>query len=180
MDALHAILTRTSPPKLEAPAPDDATLARIIGAGMRAPDHGRLKPWRFIIIRGDARARLGEVLAKTQPRDREKPLRAPLILVVAAHLEASPKIPAVEQILAAGAAAQNIQLAAHALGFGTFWRTGWPAYDALVKAALGLAPDDAIIGFLYMGTPVAPPPPPGIPELGIPELAAYTREWTGL
>ena len=156
MDALEALLTRRSPGRLTDPAPDDAALKTMLDAAMRAPDHGRLRPWRFIVLRGEARARLGDLMAEAMRRrepdmpdpalekERAKPLRAPLIVVVAASLVEGHKIPAVEQLLAAGAAAQNLQLAAHALGFGTVWRTGAPAYDPYVKQSLGLDAADAI------------------------------------
>jgi nitroreductase len=165
MDALTVLTTRASAVALTDPAPDEAALERMLEAAMAAPDHGRLRPWRFIAVRGEARARLGEVLAATlrarEPdapealieKERQKPQRAPLILVAAAHLIDSLKIPAVEQIVAVGAAAQNVILAAHALGYGAMWKTGAPAYDASVKKALGLAEGDQIVGFLYLGTP---------------------------
>ncbi|MGB6602768.1 MAG: nitroreductase family protein, partial [Steroidobacteraceae bacterium] len=115
------------------------------------------------------RARFGELLAahlrRAQPgasaqaveRERDKALRAPLIIVVAAHLNpAITKVPVIEQTLAAGAAAQNIMLAAFALGFNAMWKTGGAAYDAQVKQTLGLEPTDAIVGFLYIGTEAPP------------------------
>lgn len=186
MEAIDALITRRSPLRFAEPAPDDETLAAILRAGMRAPDHGKLRPWRFIVLRGAARQRLGEVMAdalrRREPdapetmieREREKPLRAPLIVVLAAAIQEGHKIPVVEQLLAAGAAAQNVILAAHALGFGAAWKTGAPAYDAHVKAALGLAPGDAIVGFLYLGTAAALPP-----EREPPPLAAFMRNWPG-
>jgi nitroreductase len=172
MDAYEALITRASPVELCDPAPDEATEQKIIAAALRAPDHGRLRPWRFISIRGEGRAFLGGVLASALSRrdpnatedalqrERKKPLRAPLVLVVAARIVESPKIPAIEQMLSAGAAAQNIMLASHALGFGALWKTGDPAYDAGVKEALGLQATDAIVGFLYIGTPKAMPKSP--------------------
>ncbi len=173
MDAYEALVTRISPKELGEPAPDEATLHKIIAAALRAPDHGRLRPWRFIAIRGKGRKRLGDVLAaalnRRDPdagaeleRERQKPMRAPLVLVAAVHITPSPKIPAVEQVLAAGAAAQNILLACHALGFGAVWKTGPAAYDASVKEALGLEAADEIAGFLFIGTPASTPkaPPP--------------------
>lgn len=167
MDALQAILTRrTVPPvKMGPPGPDDAALARILEAGAAAPDHGVLRPWLFLVIKGDGRARLGELFAEAaargangvSPQEIEKqrsgPLRAPVILVVAARVQgAHPKIPPIEQIASAAAAAQNMLLAAHALGFAAKWATGRQAHDEGVKAGLGLAPDDRIIGFLYLGS----------------------------
>jgi nitroreductase len=172
MDAYEALITRTSPKELGEPAPDEAAEAKIIAAALRAPDHGRLKPWRFLSIRGEGRHRFGEVLASALQRanpnasaetlelERQKPLRAPLILVVAARTEQHPKIPVAEQLLSAGAAAQNIMIASHALGFGAMWKTGAPAYDAGVKEALGLAASDEIVGFMYIGTPKSMPKAP--------------------
>jgi nitroreductase len=168
MDAYEALITRVSPKELGEPAPDEATLGKIVAAALRAPDHGRLRPWRFIAIRGEGRNRLGDLLAASLSRrdpnagaelerERQKPLRAPLVLVAAAHITPSPKIPPVEQLLSAGAAAQNILLACHALGYGAMWKTGAPAYDASVKEALGLEAADEIAGFLYIGTPTAMP-----------------------
>jgi nitroreductase len=185
MEAIEALTSRRSPPKLVEPAPSAEQLETILGAAIRAPDHGRLRPWRFIILRGAARERLGQVLGDALKarvpdvpddaiaRERQKPLRAPLIVVAAAELHSESKIPAVEQLLAAGAAAQNILVAAHAMGVGAWWRTGDGAYDAHVKEALGLKSTDAIVGFLYLGTPAGrtpiPPDEPGI--------KAFMREW---
>lgn len=188
MDALEALLTRRSPGRLTDPAPDDAALKTMLDAAMRAPDHGRLRPWRFIVLRGEARVRLGDLMAEAMRRrepempapalekERAKPLRAPLIVVVAASLVEGHKIPAVEQLLAAGAAAQNLQLAAHALGFGTVWRTGAPAYDPYVKQSLGLDAADAIIGFMYLGTPVVESTE-GKREIKAPDQSQLVRDW---
>jgi nitroreductase len=185
VDAIEALTTRASPPGLVAPAPDAQALDRMLRAGMRAPDHGRLRPWHFIVVAGDARGAFGEVLGNALRRrepaaseaalakERTKPLRAPLIVVVAAKLREHRGVPAVEQIIAAGAAAQNILVAAHALGFGGFWRTGAAAYDADVKRSLGLRSEDAIVGFLYLGTlpgPAAAAPPP--------DVAAHVTHWS--
>ena len=165
MDALQALTTRRTASKLTDPEPPPEVLEACLEAAIRAPDHGRLRPWRFILIRGEGRQRLGRVMAKALAardaaateamveRERTKPLRAPLIVVAVAKVEPDhEKIPEIEQVLAAGAAAQNFLIALHAAGFGAMWRTGSPAYDATVKAALGLAADDHIIGFLYVGT----------------------------
>ncbi len=171
MEAYEALVTRVSPKELGEPAPDDAALRKIIAAALRAPDHGRLRPWRFIAIRGEGRNRLGDVLAASLSRrdpnagaelerERQKAMRAPLVLVVAAHMTQSPKIPPVEQLLSAGAAVQNVMLACHALGYGAVWKTGAAAYDAGVKEALGLEAGDGIAGFVYIGTPAAVPKAP--------------------
>ncbi|MEP6998223.1 MAG: nitroreductase [Betaproteobacteria bacterium] len=186
MDAIEALTTRASPIGLTEPAPGAAALSSILRAAARAPDHGRLRPWRFIVIDGSARNALGDVLAaalrEREPdlpeaaidKERRKPLRAPLIIVVAARLREHKSVPGLEQIIAAGAAAQNILVAAHALGFGGFWRTGTAAYDDAVKLALGLTAGDAIVGFLYLGTP-SPPAGPVPPS----DHAAHVSHWTG-
>lgn len=175
MDALELLLTRESASRLQDPAPDEAALAAMFRSAVRAPDHGRLRPWRFILVRGKARERFGEVMADSLrarvpdatpemlARERTKALRAPLIVVVAARVCAGGKIPEIEQVLSAGAAAQNIMLAAHALNYGAMWKTGAPAYDAGVKQALGLEPSDAIVGFIYLGTRAGPPAPAARP-----------------
>jgi len=164
MQAIDALLTRRSARALTEPAPDAGALELIFAAAARAPDHGRLRPWRFILVRGPARARFGALLAeqlrRTHPqigeesleRERLKAFRAPLIIVVAAHCDPAVKIPVIEQTLSAAAAAHAMMLAAFALGFNAMWKTGAAAYDATVKEALGLAPADAIVGFLYFGT----------------------------
>jgi nitroreductase len=152
---------------------------------VRAPDHARLRPWRFIIIEGDAREAFGDVLAaalrRREPeepepalaKERSKPLRAPMIVVVAARMREHRGVPGVEQIVASGAAAQNMLVAAHALGYGGFWRTGAAAYDDDVMRALGLASEDAIVGFLYLGTPSGTAPP-----LPAAEVATHVAHWT--
>ena len=172
MEAIDAILKRRSAKTLVEPAPDPGALRLLLECASRAPDHGRLRPWRFIVIRGAARECLGELLAeqlrRQQPaasaealqRERQKPLRAPLIIAVAAVRNAAARIPLIEQILAAGAAAQNMMLAAPALGFGAMWKTGDAAYDDTVKVALGLEAGDAIVGFIYLGTAPAEAAPP--------------------
>ena len=172
MDAYEGLITRVSPIDIADPAPDEETVRKIVAAALRTPDHGRLRPWRFISIRGEGRQRLGDVFAsalqrrdpKVTPelleRERQKPLRGPLLLVVVARIAGPSKIPTVEQILSAGAAAQNIMLASHALGFGAMWKTGEAAYDESVKEALGLEASEIIAGLLYIGTPKALPKSP--------------------
>ena len=174
MQAIDLLLTRRSARTLSEPAPDAAALDLMLASAARAPDHGRLRPWRFLIVRAGARARFGALLAahlkrqhphsseETLARERAKAFRAPLIIVVAAALDAAVKIPVIEQQLAAAAAAEALMLAAVALGFNAMWKTGSAAYDAEVKVALGFAASDALVGFLYVGTDTtaaAPPPP---------------------
>lgn len=163
---------------LTEPAPNEEQLRDIISAGLAAPDHAALRPWRFIAIRRDARNALGDVFVKAaqarEPtmeaeklkRTGEKPLRSPLILTVVATLTPDhPKTPEVEQILSAGAAAQQMLLAANALGFGAVWLTGPNAEAPEVKEALGIKEQDTIVGFLYMGTSTIKSPRPARPDI---------------
>lgn len=177
MQAIDLLLTRHSARTLAAPAPDEAALALILASAARAPDHGRLRPWRFIVVREAARGAFGDLLAahlkrthaqlseETLERERHKAFRAPLILIVAAHCDDTvKKVPVIEQVLSAGAAAEALLLAAVALGFNGMWKTGPAAYDDAVKEALGLAPSDAIVGFLYLGTEIAAAAPAADPD----------------
>jgi len=166
MDAMELLLTRSSGVKLVDPPPTDAEFEQILKAAVRAPDHGRLKPWRFLSIRGSGRERLGDLFAEATRlanpaasvealgREKDKALRAPLVVIAIARLSTQPnvKVPEIEQMLSAGAAAQNILLAAHALGYAAVWKTGAAAYDAHVKARLGLEAHEHIVGILYIGT----------------------------
>ncbi|TLZ23348.1 MAG: nitroreductase [Gammaproteobacteria bacterium] len=171
MQAIDVLLTRRSARTLAEPGPDEGALGLIFASAAHAPDHGRLRPWRFVLVRGAARERLGklfaeharrvrpELSAEALERERVKALRAPLIVVVGAECNPALKIPVIEQTIAAGAAAHAMMLAAVALGFNAMWRTGGLAYDELVKRALGFGPTDAIVGFLYLGTETGPPAP---------------------
>jgi nitroreductase len=183
MDAIEALMSRVSPAQLVEPGPSAEQLQMILATAARAPDHGRMQPWRFLLIEGEARVRFGEVMAQSLKRrepdvpegkleaERKKPMRAPLIVVVAAAVKEDPKVPDVEQVVAAGAAAQNMLVAAHALGLGGFWRTGATAYDPEVKRALGLGDSDTVVGIIYLGSV-------GIPGQAKPvDVAAVTRHW---
>lgn len=187
MEAIEAITTRvTVPPvKLGEPGPDDAMLRRMLEAAAAAPDHGKLRPFRFLVIRGAGRARLGELFARglsterpaTSAGELEKqrtaPLRAPLIVVAIACLQADhPKIPVWEQQAAAACAAHNLLLAAHALGFAGKWATGGNASSRVVVDGLGLEPGESIVGFLYLGTAVEPQQ---LPER--PAVESIARAW---
>lgn len=172
MQAIDLLMRRRSAKTLGEPGPDEAALELLLQCAARAPDHGRLRPWRFIVIQGDARARFGEQLAaqlrrvrpessaETLERERQKAFRAPLIIVVAAVYDPQAKVPRIEQLLSAGAAAGNILLAARALGFNAVWKTGAAAYDATIKRALGLGDEDSIAAYLYVGTELDDPAPP--------------------
>jgi nitroreductase len=174
MEAMELLLGRSSAVLLTGPAPSAEAIEKMIGSAVLAPDHGRQRPWKFLVINEDKRAKFGDLLAESvkrkQPdaspemlqRERDKAMRAPTILVAAFTPKSPSKIPEVEQLLAVGAATQNIMLAAHAMGLGAMWKTGDAAYDNDVKVALGLQPTDQIVGFIYVGTRSQPanlPPP---------------------
>lgn len=167
MNVFECIQSRASALKLGAPSPTREHLDIILRAGIRAPDHGRLKPWRFVVLEGDARSKLADAMAELLRRkvpqvtdaqleaERGKALRAPTIVVAAARITKG-KIPEIEQVAAVAAGVQNMFLAAHALGYGAMWKTGAAAYDDAVKVALGLLPEDQIVAMLYLGTVVIP------------------------
>lgn len=188
MDALDALLNRVSVPRLVEPAPDVAQRELLFRAALRAPDHAQLRPWRFLTVEGAARERLGELFAHALSADanaetpseqaldkaRAMPLRAPLLVVVIAHVQNHFKVPAQEQIIATGCAAYGLLLAAHAQGIGAVWRTGELAYNARVAKGLGLHDHEQIIGFLYLGTPERELRTP--PQL---DVADFVSVWTG-
>ncbi|WP_323972860.1 NAD(P)H nitroreductase [Aeromonas hydrophila] len=164
MDALHLLLNRHSCGRLAEPAPSGEVLDNILKAGLRAPDHGTLTPWQFILFEGEGRERLGALLAKAArsrgedeesiKKCREAPLRAPLLIAVATHYQEHPKVPRLEQELSAGCALMAMQMAAQAQGFNGIWRSGWFIFDEQINEGLGLTPEDQLVGFLYLGTPM--------------------------
>ena len=184
---LETLLSRTSVSALVDPAPSGDALDRILRTGLCAPDHGRLAPWRYVLIRGAARARLADVVEgalrrrdpdATSPmieKQRGKFLRAPLIIALGARIRTDHKVPPSEQMLAVAAGAMNLLNAIHATGFGAIWVTGVNAYDPAVAAALGLHAPDCLAGFLFVGTPVAPPPH----QVVRPDLADHVLDWSG-
>lgn len=145
------------------PGPSPAELALILKAAARVPDHGKLFPWRFIVIDGDARARMGEVLIaaldeteRASPerveQERNRFLRAPTVVAVVSRVREMIAIPVWEQQLSAGAVCQTLLLAAHSLGYVGNWLTEWCAYRPAVKDELGLSSGERIAGFIYLGT----------------------------
>ena len=185
MDALQALRSRVSPARLGPEEPDPRLIEEILAAGLRAADHGRLRPWKFLVVRGEARHRFGELLAdglkgrhpeataEMLEAERRKALRAPVIVIVMAVIREHPNVPDIEQIVSAGAAAQNMLVAAHALGLGGFWRTGAIAYDPLFKHALGASEKDSIVGVLYLGHVATPG------KANEPEPEGVVAEWNG-
>ena len=186
MDAIDLLLTRDSALKLAAPGPTPEELDQIFTVAVRAPDHGRLRPWRFVVIPTEQRARFGEVMANSMlrrdpeaseeglQRERDKAMRAPVIVVAAGRVQKNHRIPEIEQIASASAAAQTIMLAAHALGYGAMWKTGDAAYDPAVKQDLGLDAADEIVGFLYIGTRAG-----GVSALARPSAREFVSVWQG-
>ncbi len=162
--AIDLLLSRRSgsAKAMGGPGPDESQLSDILKAGARAPDHGKLFPWRFIVFAGDGRARAGDILAaaasaegerdKQVEEERARFLRAPVVIGVISAAREQHKIPVWEQELSAGAVCQNILVAATALGFVGQWVSEWYAYNPAVKHGLGLKAGERVAGFLYLGT----------------------------
>jgi nitroreductase len=169
------------------PGPSDTDLRTIFEAAVCAPDHGKLRPWRFFVIRGDARRKLSDLFVEAVKRhdpvaneaqiekEREKPLRSPLMIAVAAKIVTGHKVPPIEQELSGAAAAMNILNAVHALGFAAKWVTGSICYDDVFKRHFGLTETDRLIGFIHIGTPQEI-----IPAIERPDPGQFVQEWTGL
>ena len=186
MDALTLLHERVSCPLLSEPGPSSEQLQQIYQAALRAPDHGAIRPWRFLTVSGESRSALGQVFLdaalqdcpelspERQAKTLNMPLRAPTLIVVIAAVKEHPKVPALEQEISAGCSAQNIILAAHALGLGAMWRTGDMAYHPRVREALGVAEQETIIGYIYLGTAAKQRRAPQH------DLADYVTEWTGV
>jgi nitroreductase len=146
------------------PGPLPTQLREILAAGARAPDHGKLAPWRFILFEGESRARMGKLLAEcvleSEPQasaarldqERGRFLRAPVVVGVISRIREGIPIPEWEQVLSAGAVCENILVASHAMGFVANWITEWYAYHPRVRDALGLKSGERIAGFIYIGT----------------------------
>jgi nitroreductase len=158
---LHA---RHTVSKVAAPGPSDTELAAMLDAADTAPDHGRLQPWRLVVLDDLMRAELSHAYASAQrersddeeliARAAAKPLRGPCVVAAFARTTEHVKVAAWEQLVAAGCAVHNLCLAATALGYGSAWRTGWFVAHPAVRAALGAADDETVIGLVHLGTPV--------------------------
>jgi nitroreductase len=147
------------------PGPSEAQLHDIIAIAARVPDHGKLAPWRFVIIPQNRRSALADIIQQAYLQEKPAATQAEIegvrayalqgerLVVVLSAVKTGIKIPVWEQELSAGAVCQNFLLAAHALGFVGSWLTGWPAYSPAVLAALGGTASDKIAGFLYIGSP---------------------------
>ena len=183
---LSLLETRRSgrPREMIAPGPSEAEMERILGIAARVPDHGKLFPWRFVTVAHDQRGALADLLDRALPEHDPSALpahyakahefahQAPSLVVVVSAPAPGHKIPEWEQQLSSGAAAMNLLLAAHALGYVGGWITGWMAYSETVRAAF-CGPGERIAGFMFLGTPgVLLEERPRAP------LATVARRWT--
>ena len=183
---LPALEQRRSVPSLQLgePGPDEATLLKMLAAAVRVPDHGKLVPFRFLRIRGDARHALGEFVARRSQqrdpqaaaavveKDRKRFSHAPLVIAVIARLQANPKVPEQEQLLTAGCVCFALLQAAQGCGFGAQWLTAWMAEDPEVMRHLGLAGNERIVGFIHIGTPKLQ-----VPDRERPDPATLLEDW---
>lgn len=163
---LTLLTTRRSgrPREMIAPGPDAAQLAAILAIATRTPDHGKLNPWRFVIVPNETRDALATLITTAYLAERPQAARlelesltsfahqAPALVVALFSPRESSKIPAWEQELSVGAACMNLLHAAHAQGFVGGWLTGWAAYSGAVRDAFGAAPE-RIAGFFFIGSP---------------------------
>ena len=191
--AIDSLLSRTSLAGsfMKAPAPSDAELQQILGAAQRAADHGRLRPWRFFIVRPEQYEVFYDRLAAAATRVQADPARyemnrdkyrltarAPLLIVAAAKIDPGNKIAPIEQTFAAAGATQLVLSAAHALGYSAFLFSGAGVFDSEFKASLGLTPQDHLIGFICLGTANGPGKPGPSAEQSIREGLAHTvKQW---
>ncbi|MFN8412379.1 MAG: nitroreductase [Anaerolineales bacterium] len=171
MELFEAIHGRLTIGKVKTDSIPHDVIEKLLSAGAQAPNHHRVRPWRFVVVTGDARKRLGNVMAasfsernpdlpaEALDKPRSTPLTAPLIIAVGVDKPSEPKIVEIENIAAASAACQNILLAAHAMGLGAKWKTGNWAFDPKVKEFLGFERSQPIVGFLYIGYPDITPEP---------------------
>ncbi len=188
-ETLEFLLQRRSvkPAMLAEPGPSSDQLQRILTAAARVPDHKKLEPWRFVVFEGEARAAFGRVLGdacaaeeKERPSaarletERTRLMRAPTVVAVISRVTPNPSAPEWEQVLSCGAACFNLCLAANALGFGTCWITEWYSYSPAVRARLGLADNERLAGFVYIGTARERQP-----DRDRPDLARIVTRWTG-
>ncbi len=185
---LNYLLTRSSAPipDLREPGPGDSDIRTMLTAASRVPDHGRLAPWRFVLYRGAARHRIGEMLLELAEK-REGPLpearrqqelsrfsRAPLVIGVVSSPKENPKIPQWEMFLSGGMAAMNLIHAANALGFGANMITNWYSDTEEGRALLGLAPHERVVGFVHIGTYGGT-----APERPRPDVSTLYSDWSG-
>jgi nitroreductase len=184
---LHVLDARRSVPAMQLcePGPDTPQLLRMLRSAVRVPDHGKRMPWRFVRIAGAGRHALGEQLARRSrernpdasdaavDKDRQRFSHAPVIVAVVARQGPDEKIPASERLLSAGCVCFALLQAAQAFGFGACWYTGWAAYDPEIRRVLGIADDEAIAGFIHIGSIRQ-----NAPERDRPDPALLLTDWT--
>ncbi|MDB5737837.1 MAG: nitroreductase [Sphingomonas bacterium] len=158
---LLAARRSTNPDALVSPGPSNDEIARLIGIALRVPDHGRLAPWRLVLIAGEAKARWIDRLMMLAEQRADAPkarvgtrklASAPLVVAVISSAIAGHKVPEWEQALSAGAVAMNLLNGAAALGYGANWLTGWHAYDEQATRLLGLADHEKVAGIVLIGS----------------------------
>lgn len=182
---LDLLLSRASAVQFGEPGPTDGDLQQILSAAVTAPDHGRLRPWRFIVFEGSGRERLGDLMAKQVRADkpnaedkeldkaRAKALRAPTVVALICKPTVGHKVPVIEQQAAVAAAGAHLMLAANALGYGAAWKTGAVAHHPVVHKELGLENDDTIVGLFYIGFASTPSP---LPRATLESVVQYQRD----
>ncbi|MFN3741661.1 MAG: nitroreductase [Anaerolineales bacterium] len=179
MDVFTAIHTRHSIGKVKPDPIPRPVIEKLLLAAVQAPNHFKVRPWRFVVLSGEARQRLGDAMVESQharqpdlpseayEKTRSLPLRAPVVIAVGVDRPSEPKVLEIENVCAVAAAIQNLLLAAHAEGLGAIWRTGEWAYDPHIKAFLGFDPQQHLLGFIYVGYPEFVPestPRPGFED----------------
>ena len=169
MDTLEVIYTRQSVGKVKPDPVPRSLIEKLLSAAVQAPNHYKVRPWRFVVLTGAAREKLGEVMAQAflekfpdlpsdaqstaTEKERSKTLRSPVLIAVGVDKPTESKVIEIENVCAAAAACQNLLLAAHEMGLAVKWRTGGPAREPKVKQFLGFEPDQHLIAFLYIGYP---------------------------
>ena len=185
---VELLCQRVSSPRLTEPAPNKKELERVFQAALRAPDHMLLRPWRYLVIEGGSRHKLGQLFVEASEaiaaqnnevldefkieKLKSMPLRAPMIVVAIASLKEHPKVPSEEQVLSCGVGVGYMLVALQALGYGGIWRTGDLAFNRDICLGLGLEKNESIVGFLYLGTPAGELK--NVPELDVHD---YVKEW---
>ena len=170
METINALLTRVSSPKLIEPYPSKDKMSLVYQSALRAPDHGWLRPWRFIQVTGVGRKKLGEAFVNSIRKKnsiisdeeiikyKSLPFRAPMVIVLITKITHTPKVPETEQIQSTAAAAQNMMLAIHDIGFGAIWKTGnfTSVNNKNISQELNLPKENLVVGYLYVGTSSGP------------------------
>jgi nitroreductase len=165
MDVFEAIHRRHSQGKVKPDPVPREWIEKLLSAAVQAPNHYKVRPWRFVVLTGEGLKKLGDVMAASQQdrhpdfppesfdKCRSLPFRAPVVIAVGVDKPSEPKVLEIENVCAAAAATENLLLAAHALGLGAKWRTSDWARDPMVKEFLGFEADQHVIGFIYIGYP---------------------------